>query len=373
MRLFSLVQVQIQSLNHSFAPKPRLYECLPCPVSFICPDFGMSKPLLCPAGKVCDQIGLISPSVSCPPGHFCNPGTKTISPLSFSNSNEWIIDTETGRVVQNQNGSLWKKTQRHHPATGLFQIGHEPIIEEVLAEQPFPCPLGYYCRAGVSTEISSFSNFSTPQPCYEGYFCPRGSSKPEGNGPCPTGFFCPTVSLAYKCPMGHYCPGVGNIRPLECYPGSYASEMGLGKCSICEIGHICPSLGLSYPTFCPAGFVCDTLGLSKPFKVCPAGNYCESGTATTDPHSLTLKGPISCPKGVYCLGGVAHNITIEWIPSQEEGKVAPQQCHEGYYCDKSSTSPEGSGPCFAGHFCPPGTSYPIQVPVGTFADADFRC
>ena len=350
----------------SFAPKSGLSECLSCPVSYFCPDFGMSKPLICPSGEVCDRTGLISPSNSCPSGHYCNFGTKTMSPFTFTTNHDWNINIHSGKVVQNLDESLWKKSKRQLPATGSSTVDHIPANKNLLAEQPIPCPLGYYCMSGVSTNVSMAANFSTPQACINGYFCPRGSSVPQGSGPCPTGNFCPTVSLAIICPIGHYCPGVGNIEPLRCYPGSFAPIQGMSNCLPCEIGHVCPSIGLSRPELCPEGFVCDTNGLSVAFKTCPPGFFCDNGTKSLDPNQA--KGPISCPAGVFCLGGIAHNKTIDWVPNQEEGKVSPQTCNEGYYCEASSSTPEGSGPCFPGHFCPPGTAYPIQVPVGNFAD-----
>ena len=48
--------------------------CDPCPVGFVCPDFGMSSPQICPAGFVCDRLGLRYPATFCPMGHYCPPG-----------------------------------------------------------------------------------------------------------------------------------------------------------------------------------------------------------------------------------------------------------------------------------------------------------
>ena len=72
-----------------------------------------------------------------------------------------------------------------------------------LAEAPFPCPIGHFCRAGAGTQIPVPKNFSTPQRCFDGFFCPRGSVSPEGTGPCPNGYFCPTQLDAIKCPRGN--------------------------------------------------------------------------------------------------------------------------------------------------------------------------
>ena len=37
-------------------------------------------------------------------------------------------------------------------------------------EQPIPCPLGTYCREGVSTPVTVIGDYSTPQPCFDGFF-----------------------------------------------------------------------------------------------------------------------------------------------------------------------------------------------------------
>eukprot|EP00957_Ditylum_brightwellii_P006204 469792-Ditylum_brightwellii.AAC.1 len=58
-----------------------------------------------------------------------------------------------------------------------------------------------------------------------------------------------------------------------------------------------------------------------------------------DPH---LKSPKPCPPGTFCLGGVAHNTTLDWIPNNEKGQFAPQPCTEGFYCPEASGSPTGS-------------------------------
>ena len=353
----------------TFAPKAGMHQCHPCPVSFICPDFGLAKPVVCPAGSVCDRIGLVSPSSPCPPGHYCLPGTKTVSPLEWNHSKEWEMDAESGLVTSNRTNASWSFTNRESPATGKSRKERPPLQESLLAEQPFPCPIGHFCREGVMSDLPVVGNFSHPQPCYDGYFCPRGSISPMGSGPCPTGYYCPSITKAYPCPKRHYCPGVGNIEPLLCYPGTYSSKEGQTAGTVCELGHVCPEWGLEVPQLCPPGFVCDTRGLSIPEVTCPGGHHCEAGTATLDPHDSTIETrPQPCPPGVFCLGGVAHNTTLEWLPNQQEGKYAPQQCNEGYYCPEASESPMGNGPCFPGHYCPPGTAYPVANPLGTYSE-----
>ncbi|KAJ8611307.1 hypothetical protein CTAYLR_006612 [Chrysophaeum taylorii] len=296
-----------------------------CPngtVCYVCPDHGMTKPVVCPAGFVCDKLGLRMPTTYCPSGHYCLEGTKTARvdafvPLNETQDANWtglyFRDYETGVVTFDPTLRSWPYRWRPSPATGASRVEHPPESEwaddawivrfqAVNAEQPFPCPPGHYCRAGVSTMIPIPLNFSTPQRCYDGHFCPRGSASPEGTGPCPT-----------------------------------------------------------------AGFICAALGLSIPVLTCPEGYWCAEGTLTMDPSDPIIHRPMPCPPGTFCLGGVAHNMTIAWIPSEPAGLSAPQTCIEGTFCREATPTTSGSNKCFHGHYCPPGTSSPIQVPLGSFS------
>ena len=342
----------------TFQPKSAQFDCLSCPVGYFCPDTGLSSPILCTAGHVCDELGLSSPAKKCPKGHYCNAGTKTSSLNSFIGMDKWEFDEESGLVSVNHDYLSSNSFENHSL--------HPPIGAHVIVERPFPCPAGLFCREGVSTQIHMPYNFSTPQKCYEGFSCPQGSSTPEGDGPCPTGHYCPSPSTSFICPVGHFCPGVGNVKPRACHPGSFNSYEGQSKCTLCDKGQVCPGWGRQQPAPCPAGFVCSSEGLSIPFLRCPPGYYCEEGTETAEIMS-TLIGPKKCPPGVFCLGGVANNLTLAWIPSQPKGAISPQICTEGYFCGSNSSTPFGSGQCFAGHYCPPGTSYPLKVPPGSFA------
>lgn len=293
----------------------------------------------------------------------------------------WVHDNETGFVAFNASARSWPTYARVGPATGWVRPEHPPdsslCVErpercltgslDLNAEAPLPCPLGHYCKAGVATDVPVPKNFSTPQRCFDGFFCPRGSETPEGSGACPSGYFCPSQTEAYICPAGFYCPGVGNTHPFECYPGTYNPYQGQSNCTLCPTGHICPGFGRLRPELCPAGFVCVSLGLSMPVLQCPQGYFCGEGTMTLNPADVTSYRPFPCPAGTFCLGGVAHNLTIDWIPATPLGATAPQTCYEGMYCEEASTSPSGSGPCFPGHYCPPGSSWPTETPKGRYS------
>jgi hypothetical protein len=362
----------------SFQPMQGQTGCVTCPVGYICPDLGMPRPVVCPPGLICDIMGLRASVKQCPAGMYCLNGTKASSAESYDSSGVWISDYVTGVKYFNASSRDWHYNKWPIPAVGKSRPDAPPEnscdglvcsggTNNFLAEAPFPCPIGHYCKAGVGNQIPMPKNFSSPQRCYDGFFCPRGSVHPEGAGPCPNGYFCPTQIDAIICPAGHYCPGVGNRDPIECYPGTYNPFEGQANCTVCPSGYICPGWGLLLPEACPQGFVCLGLGLSYPVVVCPQGYRCGEGTRTLDPSDSTPFRPIVCSAGEFCLGGVFSTNVIPWIASSPYGVTHPQECSEGTYCEAGAYLPSGSGLCFVGHYCPPKSSFPTVVPLGNFA------
>ncbi len=361
----------------TFQPREGQADCALCPVGYICPDLGMSRPIVCPPGAICDVMGLRYASKGCPQGHYCLNGTKAATAMQFANDSSgvfppnspaWIEDYTSGVYYYNSSVNDYSYTtwpideyalgesrgQLHSfsliiiliilsatPCTNIIiiiiiiTVMHPPALQcdgldcepgslNVIAEAPWPCPIGFYCRTGVTSQISIPKNFSTPQRCFDGFFCPRGSGNPEGTGPCPTGYFCPTQLDAIVCPRGHYCPGVGNRAPVECYPGTYNPFEGQGNCTVCPTGHVCPGWGGLLPELCPGGYVCMSLGLSFPVVMCPQGYYCGEGTLTLDPADPSPLRPVACQEGVFCLGGVSSPDVIDWIPTQTYGQSKAQ-------------------------------------------------
>ena len=157
----------------TFKPRAGEGQCLPCPIGFICPLFGMTKPILCPAGSICERLSLVVPSSACVNGHYCSKGTKMSSRIAESTTETWILEDESGVLTTAMSNSAWDFISRESPATGERRISHPPLDAYIRAHQPFPCPIGYYCREGVATTKHRELDYSTPQPCFDGYFCSR--------------------------------------------------------------------------------------------------------------------------------------------------------------------------------------------------------
>ena len=456
-----------------------------CPAGFVCEKQGLKNAVSkCPSGHYCLQGTKTSDTNDfyglAPHSYWESTSTDNARVSGGRNLAQysWIILPETGLLRYNESVRNWKYFQRPSPATGTSRPEHSPtmltggeshttggiygpinvavtrhlrfvkhdstqqypiermqlrnagLMEDnamLLAERPFPCPLGMYCKTGAVSNVTIPKNFSHPQRCMDGFFCPFGSGSPEGTGPCPTGYYCGLtytetiadqrlqrqklpIYEATACPVGMYCPGVGVTSPKPCYPGTYNPFLGQSNCTTCPTGHVCPGWSRRTAEMCPAGFVCMAEGLSEPAVQCPAGYFCLNGTFTLQPditfgfdvntvgewrdidtydieaarQSLLLKlkatknptrtqilglplQPQACASGTFCLGGVKTDTMIDWIPSNIEGATAPQQCYAGAYCKPGTRTSAGTGPCFPGHYCPPGSGHPVEAPVGNYA------
>ena len=165
---------------------------------------------------------------------------------------------------------------------------------------------------------------------------------------CPSGSYCPE-SEAILCPRGAYCGGGKNFT--LCPAGTFQPRTGQSDCLPTPVGFIAPETGSMTPLVCPRGSVCDSAGLALPQKHCPPGHYCLEGTRTSDFTDFTIaERPLPCPFGMYCTAGVVSSASIAY------NFTTPQQCYAGYVCEPGSITPQGTGPCPPGHYCPPGES-----------------
>lgn len=392
--------------------------CLSCPLGYHCPSKGLHVPRICPAGFVCDEIGIELAKQPCPVGHACAIGTVTslttcsqnigfgvLMPKRFLRSsagfgqvfgqvfgsrNSACFDNSTddfGLQASDSPGRFW--AERHllpldvdapiSPNRGRFCLDDSCIVLEdasTLAvsdasfdysstgfalRRPVPCLKGTYCFEGTALNETSAELVSTTSACFDSMYCPEGSVSPYGMGKCPSGHFC-VSGVREQCPVGSFCPE-GSTAPRLCLPGSFNFQLGQRVCSICPLGYYCPGYGRVDPAICPNGFICSKIGLDSPNIRCPSGFYCPSGTQTSDPfrNDTTLR-PYACAPGTYCTDGVGYEEV------KEGDLLFAQPCAAGFYCEAAATSPVGMGQCPPGFVCPKGTAFPKPTPKGYNAE-----
>ena len=176
---------------------------------------------------------------------------------------------------------------------------------------------------------------------------------------CPNGASC-LATQSLPCAPGAQCIGQLGSNQTQCPAGTYQPEGGRSSCIPCARGSFCPAPGRSAPKQCVAGMVCSLQGLAFPDQLCPAGHFCPPGVQTSNPESqVHLERPLACPENTWCAAGVATNIS-------EVGNFrTPQPCLSGFVCFRGSASPQGSGPCPTGYYCPP-NSLPIACTYANY-------
>ena len=152
----------------TFKPRSDQRRCLLCPIGYVCPLRGMSKPIICPEGHICSKLGLVYPSSPCIAGSYCLEGTKSLYPIAHVEAESWLLDEESGVPTAAMEHSLWDYIPRVSPATGMRRFFHPPVDRRVKTEQPLPCPVSHYSRAGSKTPLSIEGDYSTCQKCLDG-------------------------------------------------------------------------------------------------------------------------------------------------------------------------------------------------------------
>lgn len=339
----------------------------------------------------------------CTAGHYCPEGT--INPLKCP-----------AGTFSNQHGNV-NISQCTACTTGLY------CQYDGRTNETGSCDAGYYCTIGASSPIQP-SKTSTGGPCTRGHYCLVGTGDPT---PCPKGTFMGSWlnegNYYYKginyycelCPSGKACDGIGLYNYTSGITVGYWGYIGApsstpvcknNNCTemygICPTGHYCPT-NSSLPKGCEPGYYQDLQGQGS-CKSCPNGYYCDANTTT----------PVICPSGSYCPSGTRYyneylcpNGTynaytgidnVKNCTSCPPGKYCGSRglssptgyCAAGYFCGGGSSlaNPFDSGKyqyhlsytgdtcisvsnqtlndiCPPGHYCPAGSSAPIQCPVGT--------
>ena len=203
--------------------------------------------------------------------------------------------------------------------------------------------------------------------------------------PCDPGQMCPyrNMTIAVDCEEGYYCPG-GDKE--ACPPGTFNNKTGAknaSECSDCLKGMFCLGYGNKVPDgYCIAGYYCEggassnAPNTSHPKYLkngpCQTGHYCTKGTVV----------PTPCPRGTYrnTTGASLSTQCYRCSPGyycEDYGLTSPTgPCLEGWYCpswEGSMVATPKNYTCFAGHYCPNGTAYPLACKPGIKIFSCFCC
>ncbi|KAF7241191.1 Sushi, von Willebrand factor type A, EGF and pentraxin domain-containing protein 1, partial [Varanus komodoensis] len=424
--------------NGSSSYFPGIKQCLKCPAGYFCPNgtsypnpcpAGTYNPLqgqdestdcrLCPAGRACTQMGLVTPDSECTAGYVCPVGSSSphapssaCPPGSFSNHSD-LFDKSQCEICParfactRDEGSGGKQKPpvpcpaghycppgTKHPMQYRCAPGTWSNGTGLAAEQEcMLCPAGRFCVAGAQAPSGSCSaghfcpegtQTSTQFPCPEGTYSTRlGNDEIEDCIACPTGAYCPQGTAkpalcplgtyfseqgaksardCIPCPGGYHCPEMGTITPYPCGAGKF-SDPGATSCSPCLVGHFCADTDTSREAM-----------LLR--MVCPAGMLCPEGLA-----AAPSVGGNACPRGYYCPQGdieliLSFHLQHSHARPCPNGTYGGQRglgradqcllCPLGKYCYRDGHEPQGisqpTGDCPPGYACPPGTGFPFSFP-----------
>lgn len=151
----------------------------------------------------------------------------------------------------------------------------------------------------------------------------------------------------------------GKTRAVECPAGSYC-ETGSATPTPCLAGKYNTVPGqreASACLDCPAGKYCSGTGNTAPTGDCDAGYFCEAGSSSAQQEAAPLghfsqAGAASATK---CYPGEYQDIT---------GQSLCKTCVKGNYCPGFGNS--GMTVCPEGSYCPDGSNTPTPCPPGTY-------
>ena len=424
----------------SYCPVSSSYPT-PCPVGTYSPSYGLAnitQCLPCSPGYYCSTPGLETPQGLCSAGYYCSGGNSIATP------NTGICPVGLYCPA----GSSYPKQCPPGMYTATAGLGECHICDEGFYCTPFDddnattghlvCPAGYYCPEGTGHDlrpcpIGSYSNItglSNVRECIDcdaGMYCDSvGLTAPTG--PCNAGFYCTIgnsvpnpqnltecnnqegsglgsgMELGGVCPPGSYCPQ-NSSQPLPCPPGRFAINEQQSSCDLCPEGYYCEQGTSDYtmyscplghycvegsvtPEPCPLGTVlnrergnnvtscqpclpgyfCDVAGLSQPTDECAAGWYCTMGAVNATPSPPN--GDV-CPIAHYCPQGSSFplNCTAGWACTTTALAMPDSICASGYYCPSEATSSQEII-CPAGYYCSEGSAIPTPCDVGFYLPAE---
>lgn len=375
------------------------------------PDGDCSPHYYCPAGSTA------STQIRCPPHTYnddyggssvsscslCEAGTHCINRYDWRNGKYILVlgreDCPAGFYCPG--GVLMGAVDFHWEVVVPCPRGtYQPYLKKSSVDDCLTCPEGQYCDSpglsqptgecdsGYVCEAGSTSSMPETAVCSEGGYCPQGTTSKESCNPgtfndlpggqtakdckdCPVGYYCSgsdSPSATGECSAGYYCTGAARTaHQYITFPGYY-SLAGASAQTACDPTTYAPGYGQADACLaCPGGFYCPLSAVSVP-TVSPAGYYSEEGSETPVSCSAGTFSPLtsrsssaacrSCTPGKYCNTAGA---------TAESGDCdAGSVCLFGSQTSSHEALSTRGAPCYAGFYCPSGSSTMFPCPSGTY-------
>lgn len=390
--------------------------------SVYCPQ-GSSQPSPCPEGYYTitpdgldgsEGSGRVDTRI-CPLGHYCTAGVRHACPGGTYGSSTGLSEPACSGVCPVGYYCPVGSFRPFDYPCGLMPSRYCPAG----STHPLPVGLGYYTLPGeadgyVAQVICPLGSF-----CVDGRraLCPAGryggkvqETSPLCSGICRAGFYCPEGSIISTqrqcdqtnsfCPSGSQMPSpvsqgfysVSSQRNLSQHLVTYDLDgnvlPGISRTSevVCEAGYWCAD---GIKRMCPSGRYGASTGLSHPrcSGACQEGYYCPE--ASTSLQQVPCGGvDVFCPPASstpqHVLQGY-YTISSSEDHGAESTRTAERRCEPGFYCSQGvkalcwggfygdafgQTSPQCSGACAAGYYCPNGSTNARELLCG---DASRYC
>jgi hypothetical protein len=222
------------------------------------------------------------------------------------------------------------------------------------------------CPPGQYGDRSGLPNATCSGPCTAGHTCLGGSLTPT-EVPCPPGQF--SLAGAWAC--------------SPCPPGRYGSESAaptancLGPCDPGRFGAVGGFFQSQCQGPCSAGWSCVAGSTSSQEAPCTPGQYslqaasscvaCPGGKYGGTPRLTSPECSGNCTAGYFCpLGSVNATSPAQECPAgsySSAGAATCAPCAAGQHgAAPVMVLANCTGPCTAGHFCPAGSDRPDAFP-----------
>lgn len=191
-----------------------------CPVGKYCDRERLGvAPNDCLAGYYCDETQSTEPNPSgktCPRGSYCPAGSTNFVQCAIGTYNEKLGSSSSSDCLNCPDGKICDELGLVSPKDTC------PATQYCTGSTPADCTLGHYCPAGfdypIACQPGTFQNQTaqdTCQDCPEGYYCDTtldtNAYQPRK---CPPGYYCPAKSIhygLYPCPRGRF--GAATVTP----------------------------------------------------------------------------------------------------------------------------------------------------------------